>query len=190
MKILLVKGSYNKENSNAHKLMKLYSTLIKEISPNAEITEVDTFESSHGKSFFYEMNEERLAMIKQVKESDVIFVFSSFYNFSLPITIRNWIDNISVAGETFKYSAQGPVGLMNNKFFIVSAKGGIYKNPETDHEVGYLTSVLEFLGSKNYGNDIYQGLSIKDENNNIVNDVNSMFLERKEKILTNLKKIL
>lgn len=190
MKILLVKGSYNKENSNAHKLMKLYFNLIKELSPNSEITEVDAFESSHGKSFFYEMNDERANMLKQVKESDAIFVFSSFYNFSLPITLRNWIDNISVVGETFKYSAQGPIGLMKNKFFIVSAKGGIYKNPETDHEVGYLTSVLEFLGSKNCGNDIYQGLSIKDENNKFVNDVNSMFSKRKEKIITNLKKIL
>lgn len=190
MRILLVKGSYNKEASNAHKLMKLYSSLIKELKPEAEIVEVDTFESSHGKSFFYEINDERKEMINQVKSSDLIFIFSSFYNFSVSVPIRNWIDNITVVGETFKYSPQGPIGLLNNKSFIVSAKGGIYDNPESDHEVGYLTKVLGFMGSKLEGSDIYQGLAIKDSEGKLVNDVNNMFQERKEQIIQNLKKIL
>ncbi len=50
-------------------------------------------------------------IIQQYIDADVVVVGAAMYNFGLTSTLKAWIDRISVAGKTFKYTEQGPVGL-------------------------------------------------------------------------------
>lgn len=64
--------------------------------------------------------------------------------------MKAYIDNISIAGKTFKYTADGPVGLLTDKKAVhIQARGGIYsEGPAKELEFGdrYLRAVLTFLG--------------------------------------------
>ena len=59
------------------------------------------------------------------------------------------IDRIAVAGKTFRYTENGPVGLAGDKkkVVIVSTAGGVHAGQPTGaaHE-GYLRTVLGFFG--------------------------------------------
>ena len=69
------------------------------------------------------------------------------YNFGVPVQLKNWIDAISRAGVTFRYSANGPEGLLGGKkVYVALARGGKYRNTPADSQVPYLETVLAFLG--------------------------------------------
>lgn len=89
-------------------------------------------------------------LIKQFMEADTLVIGAPMYNFSIPSTLKAWIDRIAVAGKTFRYTESGPVGLAGNKrVILVSARGGIYgdSNP-SDFQEAYLRQVFSFLGVK------------------------------------------
>ena len=89
-------------------------------------------------------------LIKQFMEADTLVIGAPMYNFSIPSTLKAWIDRIAVAGKTFRYTENGPVGLAGNKrVILVSARGGIYgdSNP-SDFQEAYLRQVFSFLGVK------------------------------------------
>ena len=71
------------------------------------------------------------------------------WNLSFPAILKAYIDYVSVSGITFKYTAEGPVGLLNNKkaVHIVSRGGGYDSSP---YEMGdrYLRTILGFFGIK------------------------------------------
>ena len=65
-------------------------------------------------------------IIQQYIDADVVVVGAAMYNFGLTSTLKAWIDRISVAGKTFKYTEQGPVGLAGEKTaYIASRRGGV-----------------------------------------------------------------
>ena len=69
------------------------------------------------------------------------------YNFGVPVQLKNWIDAISRAGVTFRYTASGPEGLLKGKkVYVALARGGTYRNTPADTQVPYLSTVLAFLG--------------------------------------------
>ncbi len=73
------------------------------------------------------------------------------YNFSIPSQLKAWIDRVVQAGRTFRYTAEGPVGLaIGKKAIIVSTRGGVYAGTAyeaaMDHQEAYLRTVLNFLG--------------------------------------------
>jgi FMN-dependent NADH-azoreductase len=83
--------------------------------------------------------------------SDVVVIGAPMYNFSIPSQLKAWIDRIAVAGKTFRYTANGPVGLAGGKkVIVVSSRGGYYNNENglaaLDHQESYLRTVLGFLG--------------------------------------------
>ena len=66
-------------------------------------------------------------ILQQYLDADVVVVGAAMYNFGLPSTLKAWIDRISVAGRTFKYTENGPVGLAGDKkVYIASSRGGVY----------------------------------------------------------------
>ena len=66
-------------------------------------------------------------ILQQYLDADVVVVGAAMYNFGLPSTLKAWIDRISVAGRTFKYTEKGPVGLAGDKkVYIASSRGGVY----------------------------------------------------------------
>lgn len=80
--------------------------------------------------------------------ADVIVIGVPMYNFSVPSTLKAWIDRIAVAGKTFRYTADGPEGLATGKRAILAiSQGGIHDaGAPSDHQESYLVFMLNFLG--------------------------------------------
>lgn len=87
------------------------------------------------------------ALIAEAQAADVIVLGVPMYNFGVPAQLKNWIDAISRAGVTFRYTANGPEGLLKGKtVYVALTRGGKYRNTPADTQVPYLTTVLSFLG--------------------------------------------
>lgn len=81
-------------------------------------------------------------------EADVVVVGVPMYNFSIPSTLKAWIDRIAVAGKTFRYTADGPEGLACGKRVILAiAQGGVHApGGPSDFQESYLRFVFGFMG--------------------------------------------
>jgi FMN-dependent NADH-azoreductase len=89
--------------------------------------------------------------VEELMAADAIVIEAPMYNFSVPSTIKSWIDHIARAGKTFKYEETGPVGLVpaGKKVIICSARTGVYSNDAMkalDFQEPYLKTVLGFIG--------------------------------------------
>ena len=88
--------------------------------------------------------------IADINEADVIVIGTGMYNFSIPSTLKAWIDHIVRARKTFRYSEAGIEGLIKNKkLYLAIAAGGIYSEgfmKEFDFTENYLRAVFGFLG--------------------------------------------
>jgi FMN-dependent NADH-azoreductase len=93
------------------------------------------------------------AFLDELLAADILVIGAPMYNFSVPSQLKAWIDRVSIAGKSFRYTENGPEGaLKGKKAFIASARGGIYSpgSPAAafEHHESYLTGVLAFLGIK------------------------------------------
>ena len=72
------------------------------------------------------------------------------YNFSIPSTLKAWIDHICRAGITFKYTEHGPQGMITGKkLYIAVTSGGIYSEgpyKAANFVSPYLQTIFGFLG--------------------------------------------
>lgn len=86
--------------------------------------------------------------LQQFLDSDVIVVGAPMYNFSIPSTLKAWIDRVAIAGRTFRYTENGPEGLAKGKRLVIaSGRGGIYgDNSPADFQEAYLRQLFGFLG--------------------------------------------
>ncbi|MCP8466392.1 FMN-dependent NADH-azoreductase [Pseudomonas sp. ZM23] len=103
--------------------------------------------------------------IEEFLAADAIIIGAPMYNFSIPSQLKAWIDRIAVAGKTFRYTENGPVGLAGGKkVIIVSTAGGIHAGQPTGvaHE-NYLELVLNFLGITDIEVVRAEGLAYGDE---------------------------
>ncbi|WP_329753555.1 FMN-dependent NADH-azoreductase [Stenotrophomonas maltophilia] len=83
-------------------------------------------------------------VMQQFLEADIVVIGAPMYNFSIPSTLKAWIDRVAVAGRTFKY---GPVGLAGGKRVIIaSSRGGIYTDSPADFQEPFLRQVFAFMG--------------------------------------------
>jgi FMN-dependent NADH-azoreductase len=90
-------------------------------------------------------------LIEEVEAADVIVIAAPMYNFSIPSTLKAWVDHIARAGRTFRYGAGGPEGLLKGKrVFVFTARGGVYTGESPakamDFQETYLRAMLGFLG--------------------------------------------
>ena len=87
------------------------------------------------------------ALIAEIRAADVVVLGVPMYNFGVPAPLKNWIDAISRAGVTFRYTEKGPEGLLKGKkVYVALTRGGKYRNTPADTQVPYLTTVFTFLG--------------------------------------------
>ena len=86
-------------------------------------------------------------VMAQFLAADVVVIGAPMYNFSIPSTLKAWIDRVAVAGKTFKYTEAGPVGLAGGKRVIIaSSRGGIYVDSPADFQEPYLRQMFAFMG--------------------------------------------
>ena len=87
------------------------------------------------------------ALIEEIQAADVVVLGVPMYNFGVPAPLKNWIDAISRAGVTFRYTEKGPEGLLEGKkVYVALTRGGKYRNTPADTQVPYLKTVFTFLG--------------------------------------------
>ncbi|HDX9611280.1 TPA: FMN-dependent NADH-azoreductase [Bacillus toyonensis] len=78
-----------------------------------------------------------------------VFV-TPMWNFSYPPVVKAYLDNLAIAGKTFKYTENGPVGLLEGKKALhIQATGGVYSEgayAAVDFGRNHLKTVLGFIG--------------------------------------------
>ncbi|POF29585.1 FMN-dependent NADH-azoreductase [Roseibium marinum] len=86
-------------------------------------------------------------LVAELIAADTIIVGVPVYNFSIPAALKAWVDLIARAKETFKYTQNGPVGLLEGKkAYLAVASGGTKVGSEIDFAVNYLKHMLGFVG--------------------------------------------
>ncbi len=103
-------------------------------------------------------------ILSQFKEADEYVFVTPLWNFSVTPMLKAYIDNVMIAGETFYYTENGPVGLMKDKkATVIQASGGFYSNSETtgmEHGSNYLETVLNFMGVTDISQVLIEGVAI------------------------------
>ncbi len=104
------------------------------------------------------------ALIAEVLAHDVIVLGVPMYNFGNSVQLKNWIDAIAQAGVTFRYTANGPEGLIKGKkVYVALARGGLYRGTDKDAQVPHLRNVLGFLGMTDVSFIYAEGLAMGPE---------------------------
>lgn len=89
-------------------------------------------------------------LVGELLEADTLVLGVPMWNFGIPSVLKAWIDHVARAGISFRYTANGPEGLLHGKKAIIaSSRGGVYSaGPAShlDHQEQYLIDVLGFLG--------------------------------------------
>ncbi len=87
------------------------------------------------------------AYLAEVQAADVLVIGLPIYNFTLTAQLKNWLDQIARAGKSFRYTAEGPEGLLKGKRAIVAySAAGTPMGSDLDHASGYVRFILGFLG--------------------------------------------
>ena len=103
-------------------------------------------------------------LIAEIKSADVIALGLPMYHFGIPSTLKAYFDHIARSGVTFRYTAEGPEGLLPNiPVYILAARGGIYQGTQADSQTGYMQTFLAFLGLKNTQFIYAEGLAMGEE---------------------------
>jgi len=169
MKILHIDSSPLADASVSRLLTKSIVTALTETHPGLEVTYLDLAETPpphltgdlmqvvkfRNLDALNPSQREELArtdaLVDQFLAADIVVIGAPMYNFSLPTQLKAWVDRVSQAGRTFRYTETGPVGLAGGrKVIIASARGGLYAGTPyeaaLDHQEAYLRAVLGFWG--------------------------------------------
>lgn len=103
-------------------------------------------------------------LIAEIQAADVIVIGVPMYNFGIPSTLKAYFDHIARAGITFRYTANGPEGLLTGKrAIILAARGGFYSGTPKDTQSAYLRDILAFVGISEVEFIYAEGLAMGEE---------------------------
>ena len=106
-------------------------------------------------------------LIDQLLSHDTLVLAVPMYNLGIPSTLKSWIDRVSRAGKTFRYTAEGPVGMVEGmRAHLVFARGGVYRDTPLDTQTSYLISVLGLMGVETVETIFAEGLNMGEETRN------------------------
>jgi len=109
-------------------------------------------------------------ILQQFKSANTYVIVLPLHNFNIPSKLKDYMDNIMIARETFKYTETGSVGLLKDgrRMLVIQASGSIYTNDDwyTDVEYShkYLKAMFNFLGIEDYQIVRAQGTAVLDPN--------------------------
>ncbi|MDR7240161.1 FMN-dependent NADH-azoreductase [Neobacillus drentensis] len=179
--VLFVKA--NNRPANQAVSVKLYEAFLasyKEYHPNDTVVELDlykeelpyvgvdmingTFKASRGLNLT--AAEAKVVTVadkylEQFLAADKVVFGFPLWNLTIPAVLHTYIDYLNRAGKTFKYTPEGPVGLIGDKkIVLLNASGGVYsEGPKAEIEmaVKYVASMLSFFGVKNIEKVVIEG---------------------------------
>ena len=90
-------------------------------------------------------------LIGELIDADEYVLGIPMHNFSIPSTLKLWIDQVALPGRTFSYIDGRPVGLLTGKrAYILIASGGSYDAgtamASLNHAEPYLRTIFGFFG--------------------------------------------
>ncbi|OSN02670.1 MULTISPECIES: FMN-dependent NADH-azoreductase [Lonsdalea] len=86
-------------------------------------------------------------LVDELQSHDLIVINAPMYNFNISTQLKNYFDFIARAGVTFRYTEQGPEGLVKGKrALVLTSRGGIHKDTASDLVAPYLKLMLGFIG--------------------------------------------
>lgn len=160
-KVLIVTAIAIPEVSTTQKMVEKFVEAYSAVNPNDQI---DIFDANSeeikpldaeilGKIYNNEDNAAKTTVEKFMEYDKIVFA-APMWNLSIPASLKAYIDYITYAGVTFKYTAQGAVGLVTDKKVLhLSSRGGVYsEGPAAAVEMGdrYLRTICAFLGMTDF----------------------------------------
>jgi len=104
------------------------------------------------------------ALIQELRDADELIIALPMYNFGIPSTFKAWIDHVARAGGTFRYTENGPVGLVGDKpVTVLAARGGQYVGTELDTQTLYVRHIFGLMGVSNIHFIYAEGLNMGPE---------------------------
>lgn len=176
-KVLYIKANAKPEGqSRTFKISDSFVEEYKKNHPEDEITILDLYKENINflktediGTVFGPKNEESkkhpiLKYAYQFAEADKYIIASPMWNLSIPSILKAYIDYISVVGISFKYTAAGAVGLLQNKKALyVAARGGAYTGTPYEMDGIYLRAILGFFGIKDITTIAAENLDVQGE---------------------------
>lgn len=144
------------DESFTYKLSEAFVNEYKSRNPNDEIVTLDLYKE--GIKF---LDHELLGKLftggfaeyaTQFATSDKYIIAAPMWNLGSPAILKAYFDYVTVSGITFKYTEEGPIGLLrgkNKKAVHIVARGGKYsEGPSAEYDMGdkYIRTILGFMG--------------------------------------------
>ena len=181
MNILQINGSARHEGANSTRIANAITARLQAQHPEARLTLRDLALQPHpvldetALGALFTPAEQRTpaqvarvalddALIAEVQAADVLVLGVPMYNFGISTQLKNWIDAIARAGVTFRYTENGPEGLLKGKkAYVTFARGGRYRGTAADTQTPYLKTLLGFLGINDVHFIYAEGLNMGEE---------------------------
>ena len=107
------------------------------------------------------------ALIDELRRADVIVLGLPMYNFGIPSQLKAYFDHIARAGETFKYTEKGAVGLLTGKkAYVCAARGGVSAGTANDWQTQFVRFFLGFVGITDVEFVYAEGLALGEDSRN------------------------
>lgn len=165
-KVLIIDSAATGAASVSRKLTSEFAERLREREPGVRITRRDVgaepiphlSEATVGaiRGAEAETDEARAALaladllVAELNEAELIVIGAPMYNFGIPSTLKAWFDHVLRAGITFRYTAQGPEGLVKGKrAIVVESRAGLYSEgpaAANDSQEPHLRTLLAFMG--------------------------------------------
>ena len=102
-------------------------------------------------------------LLTELRANDVLVLAVPMYNLGIPSQLKAWFDRVLRAGETFRYTENGPQGLIEGKrAIILAARGGQYAGTEFDSQTPHLKTMLGLMGISDVEVVFAEGLNMGD----------------------------
>jgi len=104
------------------------------------------------------------ALIAELQAADVLVIGLPLYNLGVPSMLKSWIDHVARAGVTFRYTENGPQGLLFGKqAYVFATRGGRYAGTAFDTQTDFVRNVLGFIGIRDVEFVYAEGLNMGEE---------------------------
>ncbi len=102
-------------------------------------------------------------LIEELQAADLLVLGVPMYNFSVPTQLKAWLDHVARAGTTFRYTENGPEGLLKGRRAVIfTSRGGVHQGSETDTMTSFLRTILGFIGIEDVKIVYAEGLNMGD----------------------------
>lgn len=88
-------------------------------------------------------------LCNELVQADIVVLAVPMYTFTVPSTLKAWLEFVNRPGLTFELTAHGANGLLKNKkALLVCTRGSAFEGPmlALDFQVPFLKAILGFFG--------------------------------------------